>query len=108
MKHTAIKVLALSVVCAVGWQIGGMISAHTITIFGGFIFGAFVGIPVMLILATKLRNQRIDVYHHEAAQKPVEAQKPVQPLLIPETRYTVLSSRAALPAVAQKQLEVRR
>ena len=108
MKHTAIKVLALSVVCVIGWQIGGMIPAHTIAIFGGFIFGAFVGIPVMLMLATKPRNQRIDVYHHEAAQKPAEAQKPVQQLVAPETRYTVLSSRAALPAVAQKQLEVGR
>jgi len=105
MKQTAIKVLALSVVCAVGWQIGGMIPAHTIAIFGGFIFGGFVGIPAALILATKIRNQRIDVYHHEATQKPVEAQKPVQRLLIPETRYTVLSNRAALPATTYKRLE---
>lgn len=108
MKHTAIKILALSVVCVVGWQVGGMIPAHTTAIFGGFIFGSFVGIPAALILAAKIRNQRIDVYHHEAARKPVEAQKPVRQLLIPETRYTVLSSRAALPAVAQKQLEVGR
>jgi len=107
MNHI-IKLAAFAALCIFAWWLGGIIPQQAFTLFLGVLLGSFVGIPVMLMLATKPRNQRVDVYHHEAAQKPVEAQKPVQQLLIPETRYTVLSSRAALPTVTQKQLEVGR
>jgi len=107
MNHI-IKLAAFAALCIFAWWLGGIIPKQAFTLFFGVLLGSFVGIPAALILATKLHNQRIDVYHHESAQKPAEAQKPVQQLLIPETRYTVLSSRAALPTVAQKQLEVGR
>lgn len=107
MNHI-IKLAGFCTLAAFAWWLGGIIPKQAFTLFFGVLLGSFVGIPVMLMLATKPRNQRIDVYHHEATQKPVEAQKPVRQLLIPETRYTVLSSRAALPTVAQKQLEVGR
>lgn len=103
-----IKFAGFCTLAAFAWWLGGIIPKQAFILFLGVLLGFFVGIPVVLMLATKPRNQRIDVYHHEAAQKPVEAQKPVQRLLTQETRYTVLSSRAALPAVAQKQLEVGR
>lgn len=107
MKHI-IKLVGFCTLAAFAWWLGGIIPKQAFTLFFGVLLGSFVGIPAALILATKLRNQRIDVYHHEATQEPVEAQKPVQRLLTQETRYTVLSSRAALPTVAQKQFEVGR
>ena len=107
MKHI-IPVAGFCTIAAFAWWLGGIIPKQAFTLFLGVLLGSFVGIPVMLMLATKPRNQRVDVYHHEAAQKPVEAQKSVRRLVAPETRYTVLSSRAALPTVAQKQLEVGR
>ena len=106
MKHTSIKIIALSAVALIGWNIGGMIPAHTITMFGGFIFGAFVGIPAMLILATSGKRVRHDHYHHAPTETPTQPQK--QPLRLPArpTRYTVVASRPALPTVAQSKLEV--
>jgi len=104
MKHI-IKLVGFTAFCVFAWWLGGIIPQQAFTLFFGVLLGSFVGIPAALILAAKIRNQRIDVYHHEAAQKPVEAQKPVQRLLIPETRYTVLSNRAALPATTYKRLE---
>ncbi len=107
MKHI-IKLVGFCTLAAFAWWLGGIIPQQAYTLFLGVLLGSFVGIPVMLMLATKPRNQRIDVYHHEAAQKPVEAQKQTLRLVAPETRYIVLSSLAALPAVTQKQLEVGR
>lgn len=104
MKHI-IPVAAFAALCIFAWWLGGIIPKQAFTLFFGVLLGSFVGIPVMLMLATKLRNQRIDVYHHEAAQKPAEAQKPAQQLLVPGTRYTVLGSRASLPATTYKRLE---
>jgi len=107
MKHI-IPVAAFAALCIFAWWLGGIIPKQAFTLFFGVLLGSFVGIPAALMLAAKQRNQRIDVYHHEATQKPAEAQKQAQKLLIPETRYTVLSSRAALPTLGQKQLEVGR
>ena len=106
MKHTSIKIIALSVVALIGWNIGGMIPAHTMTVFFGFLFGAFVGIPAMLIIATRAQTVRHDHYHHAPTQSDMEPQK--QPLRLPAkpTRYTVIASRPALPTVAQSKLEV--
>jgi len=107
MNHI-IKLAGFCTLAAFAWWLGGIIPKQAFTLFFGVLLGSFVGIPAALILAAKPRNRRVDVYHHEATQKPVEAQKQAQQLLAPETRYTVLSSRAALPAVTQKQLEVGR
>ena len=106
MKHTSIKIIALSVVALIGWNIGGMIPAHTMTLFFGFLFGAFVGIPAMLIIAKRAQTVRHDHYHHAPTEAPREPQK--QPLRLPAkpTRYTVIASRPALPTVAQSRLEV--
>ncbi len=106
MKYIVIKALAFSAVVVVGWQIGGIISIHTMTLFYGFLFGAFVGIPAMLIIATRAQTVRHDHYHHAPTQSDMEPQK--QPLQLPErpTRYTVIASRPALPTVAQSRLEV--
>jgi len=106
MKNIVIKALAFSAVVVVGWQIGGIISIHTMTLFYGFLFGAFVGIPAMLIIATRAQTVRHDHYHHAPTQSDMEPQK--QPLQLPErpTRYIVIANRPVLPTVVQNKLEV--
>ena len=108
MKHTSIKIIALSAVCVVGWNIGGMMPSHTMTVFFFFFFGSFVGIPALLIIATRAQTVRHDHYHHAPTQAPPQPQK--QPMQLPAkpTRYTVVASRPALPTVAQSKLEVKR
>ena len=106
MKHTSIKIIAFTAVALIGWNIGGMIPAHTITMFGGFIFGAFVGIPAMLILATSGKRVRHDHYVHAPTEAPREPQKQPVQLTAKPTRYTVIANRPALPTVAQSKLEV--
>lgn len=105
MKHI-IKLVALAPLAAIAWHVGGMIPAHTMTLFFGFLFGAFVGIPAMLIIATRAQTVRHDHYHHTPTESPREPQK--QPLQLPAqpTRYIVVANRAALPTVAQSKLEV--
>ena len=106
MKYIVIKALAFSAVVVVGWQIGGIISIHTMTLFYGFLFGAFVGIPAMLIIATRAQTVRHDHYHHAPTQSDMEPQK--QPLQLSErpTRYIVIANRPVLPTVVQNKLEV--
>ena len=106
MKYIVIKAVAFSAVVVVGWQIGGIISIHTMTLFYGFLFGAFVGIPAMLIIATRAQTVRHDHYHHAPTQSDMEPQK--QPLQLPErpTRYIVIANRPVLPTVVQNKLEV--
>ncbi len=106
MKDIVIKALAFSAIVVVGWQIGGIIPIHTMTLFYGFLFGTFVGIPAMLIIATRAQTVRHDHYHHAPTEAPREPQK--QPLRLPArpTRYTVVDSRSTLPTVAQSKLEV--
>ena len=106
MKHTSIKIIALSVVALIGWNIGGMIPAHTMTLFFGFLFGAFVGIPAMLIIAKRAQTVRHDHYVHTPTEAPREPQKQPVQLTAKPTRYTVVASRPALPTVAQSKLEV--
>ena len=105
MKHI-IPIAFLAALAAIAWHVGGMIPAHTMTLFFGFLFGAFVGIPAMLIIATRAQTVRHDHYHHAPTEAPREPQK--QPLRLPAkpTRYTVIASRPALPTVAQSRLEV--
>ena len=106
MKHTSIKIIAFTAVALIGWNIGGMIPAHTMTLFFGFLFGAFVGIPAMLIIAKRAQTVRHDHYVHTPTQAPPQPQK--QPMQLPAkpTRYTVIANRPALPTVAQSKLEV--
>ena len=103
---TIIKLVAFTALAAIAWHVGGMIPAHTMTLFFGFLFGAFVGIPAMLIIAKRAQTVRHDHYHHAPTEAPREPQK--QPLRLPAkpTRYTVIASRPALPTVAQSRLEV--
>ena len=106
MKHTSIKIIALSVVALIGWNIGGMIPAHTMTLFSGFLFGSFVGIPAMLIIATRAQTVRHDHYVHTPTEAPREPQKQPVQLTAKPTSYIVIGDRAALPTVAQSKLEV--
>ena len=108
MKHTSIKIIALSVVALIGWNIGGMIPAHTMTLFSGFLFGSFVGIPAMLIIAKRAQTVRHDHYHHTPTEAPREPQKQPLRLTARPTRYTVIANRPALPTVAQNKIEVTR
>lgn len=108
MKHTVIKAIAFSAVCIVGWQIGGVIPAHTITLFGGFLFGAFVGIPAMLIIATRAQTVRHDHYIHKQAETPVQTQKQPGLIVARPTHYKVIASRRALAIVEQNRIEARR
>lgn len=105
MKHI-IKLVALAPLAAIAWHVGGMIPAHTMTLFFGFLFGAFVGIPAMLIIAKRAQTVRHDHYHHAPTEAPREPQK--QPVQLPArpTRYTVIANRPALPTVTQSKLEV--
>ena len=105
MKHI-IPIAALAALAAIAWHVGGMIPAHTMTLFFGFLFGAFVGIPAMLIIATRAQTVRHDHYHHAPTQSDMEPQK--QPLQLPErpTRYIVIANRPVLPTVVQNKLEV--
>jgi len=106
MKDIVIKALAFSAVVVVGWQIGGIISIHTMTLFYGFLFGTFVGIPTMLIIATRAQTVRHDHYHHAPTEVPREIQKQPLQLTAKPTRYTVIASRPALSTVVQNKLEV--
>lgn len=108
MKHTAIKAIAFSAVCIVGWQIGGSIPSHTIAIFGGWLFGAFAGIPAMLIIATRAQTVRHDHYIHKPEDKPIQAQKQPGLIVARRTHYTVIDSRRALAIEVQSKLEVKR
>ena len=105
MKHI-IPIAFLAALAAIAWHVGGMIPAHTMTLFFGFLFCAFVSIPAMLIIAKRAQTVRHDHYHHAPTEAPREPQK--QPLRLPAkpTRYTVIASRPALPTVAQSRLEV--
>jgi len=106
MKDIVIKVIAFSAVVVVGWQIGGIIPVHTMTLFYGFVFGAFVGIPAMLIIATRAQTVRHDHYHHAPTETQTQLRKQSVQLTANPTRYTVIASRPALPTVAQSKLEV--
>lgn len=108
MKHTSIKIIALSAVCVVGWNIGGMMPSHTMTVFFGFIFGSFVGIPAMLIIATRAQTVRHDHYVHTPTEAPREPQKQPMQLTARPTRYTVIANRATLPVDTHSRLEVKR
>ena len=103
---TIIKLVAFTALAAIAWHVGGMIPAHTMTLFFGFLFGAFVGIPAMLILATSGKRVRHDHYVHAPTQAPREPQKQPMQLTAKPTRYTVIANRPALPTVAQSKLEV--
>ena len=106
MKDIVIKALAFSAIVVVGWQIGGIIPVHTMTLFYGFVFGAFVGIPAMLIIATRAQTVRHDHYHHAPTETQTQLRKQPVQLTAKPTRYTVIASRPALPTVAQSRLEV--
>lgn len=108
MKHTSIKIIALSVVALIGWNIGGMIPAHTMTLFSGFLFGSFVGIPAMLIIATRAQTVRHDHYVHTPTETSVGPQ--AQPMQLPAraTRQIVVANRVALPVDTHSRLEVKR
>ena len=106
MKHTSIKIIAFTAVALIGWNIGGMIPAHTMTLFSGFLFGSFVGIPAMLIIATNGKRVRHDHYVHAPTEAPREPQKKPMQLTAKPTRYIVVANRPALPTVAQSKLEV--
>ncbi len=108
MKHTSIKIIALSAVCVVGWNIGGMMPSHTMTVFFGFIFGSFVGIPAMLIIATRAQTVRHDHYVHTPTEAPREPREQLVQLSAKPTRYIVVADRATLPTVAQNKIEVKR
>ena len=108
MKYIVIKALAFSAVVVVGWQIGGMIPAHTMTVFFGFLFGAFVGIPAMLIIAKRAQTVRHDHYVHTPTEAPREPREQLVQLSAKPTRYIVVADRAALPTVAQNKIEVKR
>ena len=108
MKHTSIKIIALSVVALIGWNIGGMIPAHTMTLFFGFLFGAFVGIPAMLIIAKRAQTVRHDHYVHTPTEAPREPQKKPVQLTAKPTRYIVIGDRAALPTSTHNKIEVKR
>ena len=108
MKHTSIKIIALSAVALIGWNIGGMIPAHTMTLFSGFLFGSFVGIPAMLIIATNGKRVRHDHYVHAPTEAPREPREQLVQLSAKPTRYIVVADRATLPTVAQNKIEVKR
>ena len=107
MKHTSIKIIALSVVALIGWNIGGLVPPAALTLALGVLFGSMVGIPIALIALTANKRIRHDHYHHAATEAPREPQK--QPLQLPAkpTRYIVINNRATLPTVAQSKLEVK-
>ncbi len=105
MKHIT-PIAALAALAAIAWHVGGMIPAHTMTVFFGFLFGAFVGIPAMLIIATRAQTVRHDVHYHTPTESPREPQKQPLRLTARPTRYTVIANRPALPTVAQSKLEV--
>ena len=106
MKDIVIKALAFSAVVVVGWQIGGIISIHTMTLFYGFVFGAFVGIPAMLIIATRAQTVRHDHYHHAPTETQTQLRKQSVQLTANPTRYIVIANRPVLPTVVQNKLEV--
>ncbi len=108
MKHTSIKIIALSAVCVVGWNIGGMMPSHTMTVFFGFIFGSFVGIPAMLIIATRAQTVRHDHYVHTPTEAPREPREQLVQLSAKPTRYIVVANRATLPVDTHSRLEVKR
>ena len=101
-----IPIAFLAALAAIAWHVGGMIPAHTMTVFFGFLFGAFVGIPAMLIIATRAQTVRHDHYVHTPTEAPREPQKQPLRLTARPTRYTVIANRPALPTVAQSKLEV--
>lgn len=105
MKHI-IPIAFLAALAAIAWHVGGMIPAHTMTLFFGFLFGAFVGIPAMLIIAKRAQTVRHDHYHHTPTEAPREPQKQPLQLSARPTRYTVVTDRPALPTAAQSRLEV--
>ena len=104
---TIIKLVGLAALAAIAWHVGGMIPAHTMTLFFGFLFGAFVGIPAMLIIAKRAQTVRHDHYVHTPTEAPKEPQKQPMQLTAKPTRYTVIANPPALPTVAQSKLEVK-
>ena len=101
-----IPIAFLAALAAIAWHVGGMIPAHTMTLFFGFLFGAFVGIPAMLIIAKRAQTVRHDHYVHTPTEAPREPQKQPVQLTAKPTSYIVIGDRAALPTVAQSKLEV--
>ena len=108
MKYIVIKALAFSAVVVVGWHVGGMIPAHTMTVFFGFLFGAFVGIPAMLIIAKRAQTVRHDQYVHTPTEAPREPREQLVQLSAKPTRYIVVANRATLPVDTHSRLEVKR
>ena len=103
-----IPIAFLAALAAIAWHVGGMIPAHTMTLFFGFLFGAFVGIPAMLIIATRAQTVRHDHYVHTPTEAPREPREQLVQLSAKPTRYIVVANRPALPTVAQSKLEVKR
>ena len=107
MKHI-IPIAALAALAAIAWHVGGMIPAHTMTVFFGFLFGAFVGIPAMLIIAKRAQTVRHDHYVHTPTEAPREPQKQPVQLTAKPTSYIVIGDRAALPTSTHNKIEVKR
>jgi hypothetical protein len=108
MSRAFSGIAVLGALSFVVWQIGGLIPPHATVLLFGFMFGAFAGIPAMLIIASRLRAVRHDHYHHIPNVKPVAQQ--VEPLRLSAkpTRYIVIASRTALPVGTQNKIEVGR
>lgn len=91
------KILALSALALISWQIGGMIPAHTMTLALGVLFGLFAGIPAALIALSADKRVRHDHYVHIRTETPVEPH-----------RCIVVGNRPVLPVNTQNRIEVRR
>jgi len=107
--NALVKLIGFGILSALAWHIGGVIPAHTWTLFMGFLFGSFVGIPAMLLMAQNAQGPRADVYHHPATEPQQQPQKqPAAAIPARPENYVVIDEPARLQAAQQPRIEVSR
>ena len=80
-----IAALLLIFVAAIGWSVGGQLSADAMGMAIGMLFGIMAGIPTVLIL---LASQRRPDGHSEREQRPQRPRvEPVAPPQIVQNHY---------------------
>ena len=95
-------------VAVVGWKVGEQLTPAQAAMIPGLVFGFIFAVGVSAI-ALSAQRARVDVYHHNVTETPVEPQKQPQRMIPARpTSYIVIDDLAQLQTATQQRLEVTR
>ncbi len=103
-----ISIGALALVAVLGWKVGEQLTPAQAAMVPGVVFGFIFAVGVSAI-ALSAQQARVDVYHHNVTETPVEPQKqPQRAIAARPTSYIVIDDLAQLQTAAQSRIEVSR